>query len=227
MFDSPNAHVTPALAALSSIDMRPKVALLALGLGLLGALAFAVPAVAGQSPPGTLNPPPPAFEICKATGQQTICRGTHQDIETPVDTGLVCGNGPTAFDIIDQGIVDQTATRYYDADGNLTRRVRHDTWLASFWSNPATGDTVPYTQRDTITDVLAVPGDLGSATRTQVGENIYTDPVTHQKVLTSTGRVVFAPDGSLEFSAGQQPFIAHDVFGDSSVLDAVCRALAR
>lgn len=227
MFVSPNPQLTRTVAPLTSSAKRPKVALLALSLGILGAMTFTVPAVAGQPPSGTLNPPPPAFETCKATGQQTICRGTQQFIEAPVDTGLVCGSDATAFDIIDQGSANQTATRYYDADGNLTLRVLHDTWLSSFWSNPATGDTVPYTQRDKVTDVLAVPGDFGSATETQVGENIYTDPITQQKVLKSTGRVVFAPDGSPEFSAGQQPFIAYFVFGDSSVLDEVCAALAR
>jgi hypothetical protein len=73
--------------------------------------------------------------------------------------------------------------------------------------------------------VFAVPGDFDSATQTIVGENIYTDPVTHKKVLASTGRVVFGADGSL-FRAGKQPFIDAFVDGDMSVFDAVCAALA-
>ena len=51
--------------------------------------------------------------------------------------------------------------------------------------------------------------------------------MTHKKVLKSVGRTVFAPDGSLEFSAGQQPFIQRFVFGDPSAFDALCAALAR
>jgi hypothetical protein len=74
--------------------------------------------------------------------------------------------------------------------------------------------------------VLAVPGDFGSATETTVGENVYTDPVTHQKVLRSAGRVVFGADGSLDFRAGQQPFLDAFVYGDMSVFDGVCAALA-
>jgi hypothetical protein len=81
------------------------------------------------------------------------------------------------------------------------------------------------TQTDKITTVLAIPGDFDSPTETTVGENIYTDPVTHKKVLRSTGRVVFGADGTLDFRAGQQPFLAAFVNGDMSVFDAVCAAL--
>ena len=115
---------------------------------------------------------------------------------------LVCGSGPDAFVIHDTGVVDQRVTRWYNADGDLTKRVIHERWRPAFWSNPLTGNTVPYTQNDKITTVLAVPGDFDSATETTVGENIYTDPVTHKKVLASTGRVVFGADGSLDFRAG-------------------------
>jgi hypothetical protein len=53
-----------------------------------------------------------------------------------------------------------------------------------------------------------------------------TDPVTHRKVLISTGRVAFGADGTLEFRAGQQPFIDAFVDGDMSVFGPVCAALA-
>ena len=56
--------------------------------------------------------------------------------------------------------------------------------------------------------------------------NIYTDHVTNQKVLRSTGRVVFGADGTLEFRAGQQPFLDAFVDGTMPVFDAVCAALA-
>ena len=117
-------------------------------------------------------------------------------------------------------------TRWYNADGDLIKRVIQERWHSAFWSNPLTGKTVTYTQTDKITTVLAVPGDLDSATETTVGANIYTDPLTHQKVLRSTGRVVFGADGTLDFRAGQQPFLDAFVDGDMSVFDAVCAALA-
>jgi hypothetical protein len=73
---------------------------------------------------------------------------------------------------------------------------------------------------------VAVPGDLDSATTTIVGETIWTDPQTHQKVLRSVGRQVLAADEAVEFRSGQQPFLDAFVDGDMSVFDAVCAALA-
>ena len=184
--------------------------------GVLGALALAPAAFAD------LNPPAPDFYTCRDTGTQTICHGHRTFHEDPVDTDIPC-----AFRVFDQGDIEQRAVRYYNANDDLVRRVIHETWTNAFWSNPLTGDTVPYTQRGTFTDVLAVPGDLASATETLTGENIYTDPVTHKKVLRSTGRVVYGADGSVEFSAGQHWDIDLFVNGDQSVLDDLCAALAR
>ena len=97
--------------------------------------------------------------------------------------------------------------------------------MNSFWSNPLTGKVVTYTQRGKFTDVLTVPGDFDSVVETIVGENIYTDPVTHKKVLRSAGRVVWGPDGLLAES-GQHWDIDMFMFGDTSVLDGVCAALS-
>ena len=96
---------------------------------------------------------------------------------------LVCGSGADAFNIYDQGTIHQRVTRWYNADGDLTRRAIREVWKPAWWSNPLSGKTVPYTQNQKLTTVLAVPGDFDSATETMVGENIYTDPETHRKVL--------------------------------------------
>jgi hypothetical protein len=201
-----------------------KLALVAAAAGVL-ALAPGVSA----APPAIqeLNPPPPDFLTCKALGAGTICSGSFQEvIVSEPQPELVCGSGADAFLIHDNSVLNARATRWYNADGDLTRRVVQERWKPAFWSNPITGKTVPYTQTQQITTVLAVPGDFDSATETTVGENIYTDPVTHKKVLRSTGRVVFGADGTLDFRAGQQPFIDAFVDGDMSVFDAVCAALA-
>jgi hypothetical protein len=204
-------------------------------LAVLGALlvvvlgATAAAAAQAQAPPAPedLNPPPPDFLVCKPLGAGTICTGSMQEVKvSEPQPELVCGSGPDAFVIHDNAVLDARVTRWYNADGDLTKRVIQERWSSAFWSNPLTGNTVPYTQTDKITTVLAVPGDFDSATETTVGENIYTDPVTHHKVLASTGRVVFGADGSLDFRAGQQPFIDAFVDGDMSVFDAVCAALA-
>lgn len=191
--------------------------------GLLGALAFAPAALAGQPLRSDLNPPPPDFYTCMATGAQTICRATLIFHEDPVMDDELCPD----FTVVDQGDVRQELTRRYDANGDFVERIKHETWTDSFWSNPLNGNTIPYTQRGIQTDVATVPGDLDSIRSTLVGENIYTDPVTNQKVMKSAGRTVFGPDGTLEFSSGQQPFIQKFVFGDPSAFDALCAALAR
>jgi hypothetical protein len=191
--------------------------------------ALALPAAASAAPPSLpdLNPPPPAFYTCKPLGAGTICTGKQEEIkDAELQPELVCGTGAGAFNIYDNGHVYDRFTRRYDADANLVERVKHEVWLNAFWSNPLTGKTVPYTQRSTTTDRFTVPGDLGSAVETQVGENIYTDPVTHQKVLRGVGRTVFSPDGDLLASSGQQWVIDMFVFGDPSVLDGVCAALS-
>jgi hypothetical protein len=197
--------------------------LTALIAGVVAALALAPSAFAGQPPRSDLNPPPPDFYTCTATADQTICRATILEREDPVVTDVDC----PGFPIVDQGDIANEFVRRYDADGNWVKRVQRERWTNAFWSNPLNGNRITYTQRGIITDVLGVPGDPDSITETVVGENIYTDPVTHKKVMASVGRTVWAPDGSLEFSAGQQPFVERFVFDDPSAFDALCAALAR
>ena len=192
-------------------------------LGFLALLVIAPASLAGQPVTQPLNPPPPSFETCKATGTQTICQGARTlPPYGPDDTGVACGSGSTAFDMFDSGVESQVAARYYDADGNLTRRVIHQT-NDSALSNPLTGASIPYLQKNTITDMLAVPGDFGSATETITGEQNFTVPGVGA-VMLNAGRIVTSPDGTVEFSAGPQGF--QDYFnGDTSALDALCTAL--
>ena len=145
----------------------------ALVAGAIGVLALAPGALAAEPAPEDLNPPPPSFLTCKPLGAGTICSGTRHIVKEPEEhPDIVCGSGADAFHIYDQGDIYQRATRWYDADGNLTRRVLHERWKPAWWSNPLNGETLPYTQTNKITTVLAVPGDFGSATETIVGENV-------------------------------------------------------
>jgi hypothetical protein len=189
------------------------------GIALLPLAAFADPPVL---PP--LTPPPPAFLNCRATGNGAICEGARTLVENPVDTGIVCGSGADAFDIFDQGLINQHVIRYYDRNGNLTRRVIHEQWDATQWSNPLTGRFIPYTQQGTFTDDLAVPGDFSTATETLTGETILR-PLHSAPVFFATGRVVTAPDGTIDFRAGQQNFLDVFVNGHTELLDPVCAAL--
>jgi hypothetical protein len=83
---------------------------------------------------------------------------------------------------------------------DLTRRVIYDQFVSQF-TNPLTGAAIPYKQHSKTTDILAVPGDLASATETTTGQNNYTVP--HMgAVILNAGRTVFGADGTLEFSTG-------------------------
>jgi hypothetical protein len=190
---------------------RHVLASLAAGLGVL---ALAPAAFAD------LNPPPPDDYTCSTKGGGTICRAQRVEREDPVAIDDLC-----PFTFYDQGDEYLDLTRRYDANGDWVSRLVRSRWLDAFWSNPATGATIPYTQRDITTDVLGVPGDPDSITSKQTGENQYTDPVTHKKVLHSAGRTVAGPDGSLEYS-GQQPFLDFFTGVDPHAFDSVCAALS-
>ena len=131
-------------------------------------LASAGPAAAGQPVTQALTPPPPSFETCTTVGNGVICEGARTLSYGPDDTGIACGSGASAFDIFDQGVHNQHAIRFYNAAGNLTKRVIYDQYFSQF-SNLLTSAAVPYTQRNTTTDILAVPGDFTSATETTTG----------------------------------------------------------
>jgi hypothetical protein len=185
------------------------------------ALVATPTALAGQPATQSLAPPPPSFETCKAVGGGTICSGARPEAYGPLDTGIPCAG----FDIFDQGAFDQHAVRYYDANGNLTKRVIHEVYSLGRFTNPVTGAVVTYTQTDTRTDVLAVPGDLGSATEATTGQNIY-HPASGAPVFLNAGRTVFRPDGTLESRAGPQGFLDYFVDGDTAVIDRLCGALS-
>src|SRR5215475_3862430 len=185
-------------------------------------LASAAPAAAGQPVTQALTPPPPSFYTCKTVGNGFICDGALTEAYGPDDTEIACGSGAGAFDMFDQGTHNKHAIRFYNAAGDLTKRVVYDQYFSQF-TNPLTGAAVPYTQHNTITDILAVPGDLASATVTTTGQVNFTVPHVGA-VFLNAGKTVFGADGTLEFSAGPQGFI--DYFnGNTAALAELCTAL--
>ena len=191
---------------------------------LLSLVAFSFVTIHPAAAQQALNPPPSPDYTCKTVGNGTSCRADITFAYGPDDTGLVCGSGASAFDIFDSATGDQQKTRSYDQNGNLTSRVIHETYSSGQFSNPLTGAVVPYTQHDTITDVLAVPGDFSTATETNVGENIF-KPAHGAPVFKYAGRFVVAPDGTIEFQAGQNDFFKL-MAGDTTAFQNLCAALA-
>jgi hypothetical protein len=195
---------------------------------LIISIALLIPgtsALAGQPVTQTLNPPPPSFEPCKAVGSGTICFGSRTVVVND-DTGTVCGEGANAFDIVLDAIVDQTASRTYDRDGNMTERFIQDTYRSGLFVNSVTGASLPFTGHDTVTDVLAIPADFGSATETIAGEFAVTLPHTGTVYLTAGKLVMAAADGTIDFQAGPGVLIEWFVNGGPMVAPSeLCSAL--
>jgi len=173
----------------------------------------------------TLNPPPPSFESCKSVGSGTTCFGARTLVVND-DTGSVCGSGADAFDIVLSATVDQTASRTYNLDGNMTQRFIQDTYRSGRFVNSVTGASLAFTGHDTVTDVLAIPAEFDSATETLTGEIAVTLPHVGTVYLTA-GRIVTAvADGTLDFQAG--PGALNEWFVNGGIPDApseLCAAL--
>jgi hypothetical protein len=209
-------------SARSSIRSRFRRALGSAIGGALLTVAALVPAARAAS----LNPPPPDFEQCRGHGQMTICHGTQVFAVGGDPTGVVCGSGTTAFEIVDDpGFVRQEATRWYDANGDLVRRDVHEVWLESAWANLTAGTSVTYRQAVNYHDVFAVPGDTSTATETTTGVVNFLVP-GHGAIVRNAGRTVIGFDGTVESRSGPQAFLDFFFDGDSAALQPLCDALA-
>jgi hypothetical protein len=199
-----------------------RVATLIAGLTLASAFAPAV--IAAPPVVQTLNPVPPDFYTCSPNGGGTICRALTSDPYGPDPTGIFCGSGAGSFEVLDTATRVIRATRYYDADGNLTRRVRTFDFDGAHLSNPLTGAVLAYHQRNIDWNVLAVPGDLSTATTSGHGELSVTAP-GYGQVLHGAGVVVIGPDGSLLHQGGRDDLSDYYTTGDVSIVADLCAAL--
>jgi len=170
----------------------------------------------------TLNPPPPDFLTCMATGGGAICSGTTV-AATDGPSGLFCGTTANPIELL---FVHASSTakviRFYDAAGNFTRRLRREQNVATVL-NPVTGLTVLTTQIGEFTGVLATPGDLDTETVTQRGVVKFYLPGAGV-LFVDVGRAGISPDESLVSETGQHPFDQY-FGGDTSVFERVCEAL--
>jgi len=203
------------------------------GLVVVAAMTVLAPGAhasvfAAQSvdPSTLIPPPPPEFNpVCKAVGAQTICDVTFNDPPVFAEpTGIVCGSGATAFEILDSFNRSVDGKRYYNQDRKLTERHFHDMVVGTF-TNSLTGASLPYTQHDTTMHLLAVAGDATTGTEALAVHLRFSTP-HGGTVLIDTGRTVLAEsDGTILFDAGQHPFDAFFAFGQTSALQPLCDAL--
>jgi hypothetical protein len=190
---------------------------------LLGSLLIASSAFAGQPVTRTLNPPPPAWWTCMAAGNGTTCTGTASYSYGPDDTGIACGSGADAFDILDSATVTDRLTARYDADGDLAEIVKHETYSSARFTNPLTGATLPYTSHVNTTNTFVGSGVLGVSS----GETNFTAPGLGAVALNA-GRLIdfFNGDDSILFDAGPHSLFPDlYLYGDTSVVQRLCAAL--
>jgi hypothetical protein len=196
-----------------TLGMRKLVVL----AGLCGLLALSVVA-----PPGWAAPP--VGFSCNQSA--TVCHFSELNTYGPVDTGIVCGSGASAFDIFDRGTQSVHGTVWFDRNGKVIKIFDLLDYTGGVWSNPLTGHVVTYTQHNTETIVPAVPGDPTTATVTITGENIYQlASGTGKPLFFALGRQVFNATGDLIWSTPNNGFVAAFFEGDTHAFDRVCAAL--
>lgn len=187
-----------------------RFALVRIAIGAMlavGVLPIGVSAAPSVVP---LNPEPPDFYSCRVVGDGTICRAHTVEPYADEPTGIVCGSGGVAVELLDSGVRDVRATRWYDGDGNLTRRLRTFLFRDAHLTNPATGRTLDYSQHNTDDELLAVPGDLDSVTWTGHGHVSITAP-GFGAVWLEAGRAIVGPDGEIDALSGVSRLRADDL----------------
>jgi hypothetical protein len=193
-----------------------KLVVLAAFCGLLG-LAVVVPVSSAATPKDY---------SCQTVGGGKICRWSHVEVRGPEKQDIVCGSGAEAFNVFDQFVDNESRTWWWDENGNLTNYTDHDVYSFGQWSNPLTGDVVPYTQHNVENVDFSVPGDVNNATNTFTGENIYRLPTGGKFLLQAVGRQVFNWDQSVLFSShGPNAFVDAFYENDPHAFDQICAAL--
>jgi hypothetical protein len=181
--------------------------------------AFAVAAPAqGAVDLDDLNPPPPDFYTCTATGSGAVCHGT----TVGGHEGEGDGSCPQGFDILEDAFHYQTAKRVYNRDGDLVERVLHDRWPhdpRNIIYNSVTGKSVPYWGSGTERDTFTVPGDFDSMVARTSG-NGYTVTVPGAGLLIKdAGRLDFGSDGGVTEMRGPKMLFLGET-------EKLCAALA-
>jgi hypothetical protein len=176
---------------------------------------------AGPQPAAQLNPEPPDGYSCVANGTGTVCHLETTTVFDPAPSGIVCGEGADAFDVLDQATRRLVATRLYNRDGDLVKRIREN-WFSDAHLSTVAGATVDYRQHDTDTDYFAVPGDLGTGTLYSENSLVATAP-GWGVVAMEAGRTVVDADGSVEQNGRRD--LSEYFAGDPSSLARLCLAL--
>jgi hypothetical protein len=178
-------------------------------------------AAGGPVDPSTLSPVPPSFYACSPDGAQTICRGTTVGTDSG-PWGVYCGSDDTPVQLFSTATETNHQTRYYDADGRLTREVERYV-VEQTILDPATGLTAQGSQVASVTAHLDTPGDLSTGIRSIRGVARFSMPGSGT-LFIDVGRQLFTADGTTTWEAGKHP-IEQFLGGDPAVMAELCAAL--
>jgi hypothetical protein len=207
--------------------MRPSLTHVARSLALVIGVGLVLAApVAAREPvdPNTLNPAPPASfnATCERTGQGILCELAFSDpplVSEP--SGVVCG----ATELLVSQTRDVVGKRFYDADGNLTRRHFREDFNGTI-TNPSSGITLDWIAHNTIIHDLAVPGEIASGQTTVTGQQIRIFGA-NGTVLVDVGHLVIdEATGELLRSSGKHAFDDYFINGNTEALAPLCDAIS-
>jgi hypothetical protein len=173
--------------------------------------------------PATLNPPiPPGFHpVCGRVGNGTIC--TVQFSQTfAIGSDVICGTGADAYEVLQFENRSVQGKRYYDQNGDLTRRHFNEVDTGTF-TNPSTHLAVSFNGRLTTLHDLSIPGDASSGTQVITGSFRWFQP-HGGTVILEAGRTVEAGNGEFISDSGPHPFTDY-FFGDTAAVQPLCDAL--
>ena len=175
--------------------------------------------------PTSLNPPPPPQfnPVCERVGNGTICTVQFSDPPFAGGSGVICGTGASAYEVFQFENRSVLGHRYYDQNGNLTRRHFHEVDTGTL-SNPNTHTAVSFSGPVTTLHDLSVPGDITSGTQILTGSfRVY---VPHGgTVILEAGRTVNSGTGDFISESGPHPIQDYLVFGDTAAVQPLCDAL--
>jgi hypothetical protein len=175
--------------------------------------------------PSTLSPPPPPEfnPVCERVGNQTICEVQFSDPPFAAGSEVACGIGPNTFEPFQFQNRSVRGKRYYDQDGNLVRR-RYREYFDGTLVNLINHKAVAYSGSDTVTNILAVPGQIDTETEAVTGSVRIFLGEGNGTMALDTGRIFDSPQGILHES-GQHPFLDYFVYGDTAAAQPLCDAL--
>lgn len=211
-------RVRPVLVSLAAVLLAVPMALAAPGAAFAGR-----PLV----DPSTLNPVPHSTgkPVCAREGNRIVCRTTidiNDDYGT-FDSGISCGGAELQWTMTYNLRAGSEAI--YNAEGNVLELIYDDSYTGAL-SNPDSGRSVAWTQRDRTDYVFTTPGDNSSGTFTMTELQKVTSATGHL-ILTDAGRETFDLASYSRLTAsGHHPLDDYFYGGDPTGLAPLCRALA-